>query len=53
LLQGQTEAQERLEPQRLAMAGPQLQALAALPEFLERIRLASRWLLGRRLMKHN
>jgi hypothetical protein len=28
------------------MAGPQLRLLAALPEFLERIRLASRWLPG-------
>jgi hypothetical protein len=54
-LQGQTEAQERLETQerserrRLewpAMAGSQLRQLAALPEFLERIRLASRWLPG-------
>jgi hypothetical protein len=38
------EAQERLVRQRLArlaMAGPQLLVLAALPEFLERIRLAS------------
>jgi hypothetical protein len=54
-LRGQTEAQERLETQerwerqRLewpAMAGPQLRVLAASPEFLERIRLASRWLPG-------
>jgi hypothetical protein len=55
LPQGQTEAQERLETQerserrRLewpAMAGSRLRLLAALPEFLERIRLASRWLPG-------
>jgi hypothetical protein len=49
LLQGQTETQERSELQRLArmaMAGPQLRVLAALPEFLERVRLASQWLPG-------
>ena len=46
---GQKEVWERLERlllARLAMAGPRLRVLAAFPEFLERARLASRWLPG-------